>query len=567
MNKLKKVISIFIALTMILAITLPVLAEDTDPSSSGQGSGSTEQATNTGKLTITDTINGETYSVYKILNATWGGDNKYYYTVNDDFRDYFLGSTTDANNYPGVQSIKAEISSGNKTEEAAVYDYIDRLRNSRENVRLFAVDLAKYIQKKNQGFNDDSLVIKPTARKAATSNELEFTGLAYGYYLMVPTSGTNDNISGSIMFSLNTVNDNCVMQNKTTYPTPEKTVRIVDDSDQRMGDSVFACVGDELEFTVSGTVKEIEGYGSYYFKITDTLQNMKYVEHSAKIQINNRDVLYFKESGSEYKLMTVINGTETEVSSDKASITYTESGNEGSLVVEIKDLKSYYTSGSKLTGKLIYRATVLPSATLAGTGNKNEVYFTYSNNPTDLTSTANSVKDYTRTYVVQLKVNKTDGSSPLKGSSWELYKEIDQTDSSDESVNWKKINLNSSLSNDPTFVFDGIGTGRYKLVETAAPDGYAKISRDIVFDISAGVDQTSESVNRLEFINLTHGNVSNHQTDAASGVLTMTVSNETKRALPMTGGAGLYIVAGVAIVALLGFGGTAMLKRKVNGGE
>ena len=47
----------------------------------------------------------------------------------------------------------------------------------------------------------------------------------------------------------------------------------------------------------------------------------------------------------------------------------------------------------------------------------------------------------------------------------------------------------------------------------------------------------------------------------------MTITNQTKGALPVTGGAGLYIVAGVAIVALLGFGGTAMLKRKVNGGE
>lgn len=45
----------------------------------------------------------------------------------------------------------------------------------------------------------------------------------------------------------------------------------------------------------------------------------------------------------------------------------------------------------------------------------------------------------------------------------------------------------------------------------------------------------------------------------------MRIQNITQTALPGTGGAGLYIVAGVAIVALLGFGGTAMLKRKVNG--
>ena len=54
---------------------------------------------------------------------------------------------------------------------------------------------------------------------------------------------------------------------------------------------------------------------------------------------------------------------------------------------------------------------------------------------------------------------------------------------------------------------------------------------------------------------------------ASKGVFSMMVDNNTQSRLPETGGAGLYIVAGVAIVALLGFGGTAMLKRKVNGGE
>lgn len=55
--------------------------------------------------------------------------------------------------------------------------------------------------------------------------------------------------------------------------------------------------------------------------------------------------------------------------------------------------------------------------------------------------------------------------------------------------------------------------------------------------------------------------------DNNNGYFTINVWNGSQSALPATGGAGLYIVAGVAIVALLGFGGTAMLKRKVNGGE
>ena len=80
----------------------------------------------------------------------------------------------------------------------------------------------------------------------------------------------------------------------------------------------------------------------------------------------------------------------------------------------------------------------------------------------------------------------------------------------------------------------GLDADAYKLTEIDPPAGYKKLTQDVSFTVK---DDSTE----------------------------VNITNTTGTELPSTGGAGLYIVAGVAIVALLGFGGTAMLKRKVNG--
>ncbi len=82
----------------------------------------------------------------------------------------------------------------------------------------------------------------------------------------------------------------------------------------------------------------------------------------------------------------------------------------------------------------------------------------------------------------------------------------------------------------------------------------------------SATENTALSVLALSLHDLSNTNII-QSTNPANSLFTLTVKNTSHGALPSTGGAGLYIVAGVAIVALLGFGGTAMLKRKVNGGE
>ena len=118
------------------------------------------------------------------------------------------------------------------------------------------------------------------------------------------------------------------------------------------------------------------------------------------------------------------------------------------------------------------------------------------------------------------------------------------------------------------FTWTGLDRGSYRLTEESAPAGYTK-SDPIDFVISSRGKMTNfasagSTETTLRITPANHPNVL-YRTELSTGVLELRVENDKQGALPGTGGAGLYIVAGVAIVALLGFGGTAMLKRKVNG--
>ena len=87
-------------------------------------------------------------------------------------------------------------------------------------------------------------------------------------------------------------------------------------------------------------------------------------------------------------------------------------------------------------------------------------------------------------------------------------------------------------------VFTGLADGTYTLKEKTVPAGYNKApDRDITI-----------ASNEISQTNLEKG---------------ITIQNSKGNVLPHTGGAGLYVVAGVALLALLAFGGTALLKKRV----
>ena len=97
------------------------------------------------------------------------------------------------------------------------------------------------------------------------------------------------------------------------------------------------------------------------------------------------------------------------------------------------------------------------------------------------------------------------------------------------------------------FVVSGLGeasfgsllNGEYKILEVKAPDGYNKLSREILFSIRKGTVTLDN-------------NVSGISVSGQDNVFTITVKNSKIIDLPETGGPGVYVfvVSGLAIMII-----------------
>ncbi|AXQ77975.1 LPXTG cell wall anchor domain-containing protein [Streptococcus chenjunshii] len=114
----------------------------------------------------------------------------------------------------------------------------------------------------------------------------------------------------------------------------------------------------------------------------------------------------------------------------------------------------------------------------------------------------------------------------------------------------------------------GLTAGRYKLKETAAPDGYIVLGDDVYFTVTEVAAE--DGLSSAYTIELTNENgdaaaVPNARLQSGAGQYSqrLQIANEPGKALPQTGGTGIngYLVVGLALMAsaLLG---AALIKRK-----
>lgn len=211
-NMIKKLLAVSTALVMIFASVIAISA-----STSGT------ITFNTGK----HDVNGVTFNIYQMMNATASGDNVAY-VMNKDFIDFF--------NNVGV------------TTNDAAYQYV------KENVTKegFQDEVKKYV--KNNSVTAKEILTGVTNKKEYKTNQLE-----YGYYAIIPSG---DRYSSSFT-TLSTSNQNVYLKGIT--PDVDKTVN------GNEWDS--AQVGDTVSFKVTSMVPNMTGYDSYTFKLTDTMSN------------------------------------------------------------------------------------------------------------------------------------------------------------------------------------------------------------------------------------------------------------------------------------------------------
>ena len=462
-NKMKKMIAMFMMFAMILGLNTVAFAAE----------GTNTVHVNTGDYDV----NSVTFKAYRVFDVTTNGD-KYGYVMTTNFVKFFndKGYTTDN----------------------AAYNYA---HDNQENI---ADELKEYIA--NKSITEDASAIN-------TPGKATFSGLADGYYIIVPNGATfSPNLVTVVGGATETVNL------KGKNPTTEKKVENLD--------WASAQVGTKVTFKVTSQVPDMTGKKNYVFRLKDTLSKGLTMNVNDFKSVKIGEAALTKDSDYTVKVEP---GTKAETTD---------------LVVEINGFEKYNgQAGSNIVFE--YQAEVNKDAVTVKNAT-NEAHVEYGNDPNQMgSSQPDKVKVYTHT----LTITKVDGKdqTPLAGAEFELYEGTSVQEGKiiklvDEGKGVYHVPDTTELTTTTTVVspttgiitIKGLKEGTYTLKETKAPDGYNK-GKDTEITI------TAESNDGGETVTVT-GN-------------TITVENNSGLQLPSTGGMGtiIFVAAGVCVVGFLIF--------------
>lgn len=552
MKNMKKTLMLVLSLAMILAMGLTTLAANTT-------------------LTIKTTA-GHTYKVYQLLKG--------------DVSELNSGSGKIANAELGI--------SANNTAGSAEA----------------VVNALKEKTGGNLGNTAYAYVEGGTVYKSVDGNgENQTVKVEEGYYVVEDTytsSGTD-----SLSRYLVAVAGATTVEPKTETPSIDKN--IVDpmtDKNTAMdnpgkGKTDTAAIGDVINYEVTGTVPNMEGYTYYYYVLNDTLsEGLTLEENSFVVTVGDQTLV--KESNYYVAVTKNDDGTTT-------------------FVLSFENMKDYEV-GAAISVK--YNATVNEDAVIGTDANTNTVYLQYSNNPNnssryneedkgkpDSTTPTGETPTYTtKTYVTELqlfKVNEegkfvdalkgaeftltgvnltqvkfTTGESfevDANGTYWKLkdgtYTTNDpETEGMDktkyESIDTKYTkktvvtateaegeskNVKATVNSEGKITFTGLDKGTYTLVETKVPTGYNKAA-DINFTINATQNGSTTTTGGAITWSTASEDVAYNETANAFKV---TVENVSGSVLPSTGGIGTTIFYVVGTILVLGAAVLLITKRRM----
>lgn len=233
MKKMKKIVSLLLATIMILAMGTTVFAQSV--SYTGTDSDGA-------KITINNPAKGETYAVHKLFDATVSADGTkiaYQGTVPESLAEYFY---KDSEGYIHPQDAISE-----KDAEGNITGTI----------------MTEALKAALEGWANNSNI---KAQAVSEGDELEFTGLPYGYYVMTTThkTGTGENAKAFITVT-STKPDASIYDKNSNVPTADKTV-----------EKVTYTIGDTIKYTATFGTTNYMGRGSdskpvLEYVISDTL--------------------------------------------------------------------------------------------------------------------------------------------------------------------------------------------------------------------------------------------------------------------------------------------------------
>lgn len=507
MKRIKKFAAALLTAIMMMTMTVTAFAAESN-----------------GTLTVNvkggQTLANQTVNVYKLFDMTVSGSGEslnYGYKINETYKsilDKVLGAEvtdkSDQGYYEAVQKATSDGKNGNNTQKFA---------------NDFTKELLNY-NKSNTSAKIEATVTK-TFDKASTETSTTFDGLAYGYYLVCQT-GTK-----AIQSSLVAL----------TEPTATVNLKSEAPKIEKKADKTTIFVGETVTYTVAGQVPDTTGYDNYIYKIHDTLTSgLDFVTNTEGTKV--KVTVKIGDTTVDVNEADFVNATGEVVTTPTRT-----------MVLDLSGKVRAATTGQTIV--VTYQAKVNKDAVVE---TKNSATLEYSNNPgTNETGTTKPSEVVTPTYPLDInKINAKD-KKMLAGAHFTLYGStsegtIDKTkaikvtkdgegkytyasdQNATENTTTDMVTVADKIDGKGNLHINGLAAGTYYLEETKAPDGFNKLANPIKVTIA----KTSD----------TEWTISKNDTKEEDKIID--IENSTGSLLPSTGGTGVIVFAGVAILLVFG---------------
>ena len=573
MKKFSKFLAVLLALVMCVSLLPMAFASEAAPTS--------------GKITITNSTQGATYTAWKIFDATVAKD-----ADGNDIISY-LATATQKEGYEDLGEENPFTFTGPNSDDM----YTVAVKEGKEGDVIGFLKAHMIAQKdgdeKISGYECDLPGAEEGKSQTGNNGELVFDGLEFGYYFITSTVGA--------VVTITSTNPDATVIDKNQQPTFNKTMEgatTPDTQDPKLDiPSNEGAIGDVIDYTISADATQYDADSEkpivqYY--IYDKLDSgLKYHDGDVVVKVGEKTLT----AGSEYTFKWW-NGDDEVESFEKADsfsilIPWAVLKDNGSLDHFIYD-------GSVNKIEITYRGEIDTDAALAIPGNHNTAEFRLNHEVTD-GPTPDTREEWgekkdekkTVTYTYALGIMKVNPDlTALADAEFEIYTNKDEDGSltgkiyavenmdgtytyygtyeNDEALPLDHPEVTSTFVTNAqgTITLKGVDKGTYWAKETKAPNGYNLIADpfSVTADTVIGKTESTQGYKSSWYVEYDEdGKVVNASSTyeefenykefnfgADVKVVGVAALNMQGTVLPSTGGIGttiFYVVGGALVLA------------------
>ena len=488
MKHARKLASLLLALVMVFALATTAFAQEV----TGTGGN--------GSITISNAAKGETYTIYKLFDATVSEDGKsiaYTGKIPDSLKTYF---EADKNGY--ISATPAAKDEDNMSEG---------LKNA---------------------LKDWTADTTATATAESDGSALHFTGLAYGYYVVTTSQGEQAISVDSTMKDVTIVDKNS--------SAPKDLSKTADSDNVSIGDTVTYTVRFKTS-NYDGAGKDAKEIRSYTIK--DTLPNFLTDVHVTSIIVDN-------------------DGNDA-TTTDRKDVT-AQFDKDKKIVIDWYDEdngKFLYDNGATIT--ITYTAVVTDKAAIDGNGNTNKVTVTWTTDDGTVPGPGKQLETDETIYTYAIALKKVnDKGVALPGAEFKFPFYVKSTADKDGAYIYAGTEAAAGLTNrittpkDGVIVVKGVKSGSYEIKEVTAPDGYNKLTDPVTVEAAKTGETSTHTTVYLD----ENGKVVDKKDAKGTEVkvdidniaaTAVVVVNKAGTELPSTGGMGttiFYVLGSVLVI-------------------